>query len=362
MGSSSYSKNKMVGKSLLLMAVLVSGRPQEKSINMKNNPSEERKADPSLVINCIAENSKEGLEEVRKCLKCFAESGDPLSVEGLTRARSCTEEFLPRANKECEDPLADLEPENEGLAEKAVQCFVGVTQLMAAEECLARETSDDLVETFTDGVSCLKESHQNTTFKIHKLFEKQIKQDFEKFKKSIDSKKAEIPKEDPLLEQLMSLTSKRNCEIASNTTEEVKACMECFESSQPTESYQPSKQEFLQSLATCSSEHLSPHFDECTAMMENLAKDPEKNSLEMGKQIFTCNSRVVTRNLVEQCSRDMTEVTPENLLAVTECGHYTEFKWFKDNIDFPELRKNAVRENILGEEETDSDKIVANKI
>jgi len=352
----------MVGKSLLLLAVLVSGRPQERSFEIKENPSKERKADPSLVINCIAENSKEGLQEVKNCLKCFAESGDPLTLEGLTSAKSCTEEFLPRANKECEDPLAALEPENEDLAEKAVQCFVGVTQLIAAEECLAEEASDDLVETFTDGVACLKERHQNMTFQIHKLFEKQIKEDFEKFKKSIENKKVEKPKEDPLLEQLMSLTSKRNCEIASNTTEEVEACMECFKSSQPTESYQPSRQEFLQSLATCSSEHLSPHFDECTAMMKVLAEDPENNSKEMGKQIFICNSRVVTRNLVEQCSSNMTEVTSENLLAVTECGHYTVFKWFKDNIKFPELKKNTLGEKIVGEEEKDPKKTVDNEI
>jgi len=54
---------------------------------------------------------------------------------------------------------------------------------MAAEECLTNNTTDDMVETFTDGVSCLKEMHQKMTFKIYKLFEKQIKQDFEKFKK-----------------------------------------------------------------------------------------------------------------------------------------------------------------------------------
>jgi len=161
---------------------------------------------------------------------------------------------------------------------------------------------------------------------------------------------------------MMSLTSKRNCEIASNTTEEVEACLECFESTQPSESNQPSKTDFLQSLANCSSEHLSPEFDECTVMMEELAEDPEKNPEEMGKQIFICNRRVVTRNLVEQCSNEMTEVTPENLLTVMECGHYTVFKWFKENVQFPAIQKNPKEKSIENQGEKDADKGTDNQI
>merc|ERR1711872_256921 len=110
---------------------------------------------------------------------------------------------------------------------------------------------------------------------------------------------------------------------------------ECFESTQPTESEQPSKSEYVKSLATCSAEHLSPHYDECTTMMEEMAVDPEKNSETMGKGIFLCYMRVVTKNLVEQCSNGMTETTPENLLTVMECGSYNVFDWIRKNVKPP---------------------------
>jgi len=317
---------------------------------------EERKAHPSLITNCIAENANEGLDKVKECLKCFENSGDPLSEEGLPKAKACTEDFLPRVNTECADPIAALEPENEEMGSNALRCFADVTQIMAAEQCLAQAASNDMVETLTDGVICLKDMHKNVTYQIHKLFEKEIKKDFEKFKKLMEKKKPKkpkFPKEDPMREQMMSLISKRHCEIASNTEDEEEACMECFESTQPTESEQPSKSEYVKSLATCSAEHLSPHYDECTTMMEEMAVDPEKNSETMGKGIFLCYMRVVTKNLVEQCSDGMTETSPENLLNVMQCGSYTVFEWMQKNVRFPKLDKFSPEDYSIEEDEED---------
>jgi len=222
--------------------------------------------------------------------------------------------------------------------------------------CLAQAASNDMVETLTDGVICLKDMHKNVTYQIHKLFEKEIKKDFEKFKKLMEKKKPKkpkFPKEDPMREQMMSLISKRHCEIASNTEDEEEACMECFESTQPTESEQPSKSEYVKSLATCSAEHLSPHYDECTTMMEEMAVDPEKNSETMGKGIFLCYMRVVTKNLVEQCSDGMTETSPENLLNVMQCGSYTVFEWMQKNVRFPKLDKFSPEDYSIEEDEED---------
>lgn len=339
----------MVSLRLLLLTVFVSGRPQDSPAGNVGKPDEERKADPSLITNCIAENSQDGLQRVRECLKCFEESGDPLSEEGLPKAKKCTETYLPRANKECAGPLAALEPENEVLAENSVQCFVGVAQLIAAEECLAKKASENLVETFTDGVFCLKEMHQNMTHDIYKLFENQIKRDFEKFKKSIEkTKKPKIPEEDPMRKQMMSLTSKRHCEIASNTLEEEESCMECFESTLSSSSGA------LKSLAACSAEHLSPHYDTCTAIMEEMTEDPE-NSREMGKEIYLCYMRVVTRTLVQQCSSSMEDTTPGNLLTVMQCGDYKVFEWFKNNVEIPEFSSEdySIEEEAESEEKED---------
>lgn len=345
----------MAGLTLILLAVAASAMPQARQLADIDDYEEERKAHPSLITNCIAENSKEGLGQVRECLKCFENSGDPLSEEGLPKAKACTEDFLPRVNTECADSLAVLEPENEELGASALRCFADVTQIMAAEECLARGVSQNMVEVLTDGVICLKEMHKNMTSQIHRLFEKEIKKDFEKFKKLMEKKKPRVMKKDPMREQMMSLISKRHCEIASNTAEEEESCMECFESTKPAESELPSKSDYVKSLAGCSAEHLSPLYDECTDMMEEMAKDPENNSKTMGKGIFFCYMRVVTRNLVEQCSGGMTETTPENLLSVMECGSYTIFEWIQKNVRFPRVENFEQEDYSIESEENENE-------
>merc|ERR1712236_9204 len=321
---------------LLLVVGAVTARPQQ--LNEEAEEIEvERKAHPSLITNCITENHREGLDKVRECLKCYENSGDPLSEEGLPKAQACTVEFLPRVNQDCSDSLAALEPDNDELGAIALECFAEVNEIIAAEECLAIGSQENMVETLTDGVICLKEMQSNVTFTINQLFEKQIKKDFEKFKKFMEKKKPRIPKKDPMKDQMMSLISKRHCQLASNTAEEESGCLECFESTKPTESLLPSKSDYVKSLATCSEKHLSPMYDQCTDMMFEMSKDPENNSKTLGQGIFMCYMRVVTRNLVEQCSIQMTSASPENLLSVMECGSYTVFEWIQKNVEFPEI-------------------------
>merc|ERR1711981_1068940 len=320
MGSGLTVHTNMRGLTLLLLAGTALARPQDRLQASMEDLEEERKAHPSLITNCIAENSNEGLDQVRECLKCFENSGDPLSEEGLPKAKACTEDFLPRVTTDCAEPLAALEPENEEMGSNALRCFADVTQIMAAEDCLEQAASEDMVETLTDGVICLKDKHKNVTMQINKLFEKEMKRDFE---------------------------------IASNTEEEEIACMECFESTKPRESEELSKSDYVKSLATCSAEHLSPHYDECTTMMEEMAVDPEKYSKTMGKGIFLCYLRVVTKNLVEQCSNEMelTDTTPENLLSVMQCGSYTVFEWMQKNVRFPEIEKFSPEDYSLEDED-----------
>jgi len=329
---------------LLLFGVTTYSMPQ-KPIFDENEPGlQDRKAHPSLITNCIAENSKQGLDQVKKCLKCFENSGDPLSEEGLPKAKACTEEFLPRANIDCKDYLSALEPENEARGANALACLADVTLIMAAEECLASGQQENMVEILTDGVVCLKEKHKNVTMQINQLFEKEIKKDFERFKKLMEKKKPRVPKKDPMREQMLSLISKRHCELASTSVEDESSCLECFESTKPTKSKLPSKSDYVKSLAGCSAQHLSPLYDECTGMMEEMAKDPENNSKTMGKGIFLCYMRVVTKNLVEQCSTEMESATPENLLRVMECGRYTVFEWIQKNVKFPEIDKFGIED------------------
>ena len=338
---------------MTLLVVAIYAMPQ-KPLDDKETFTENRKAHPSLITNCIAENALEGLDQVKECLKCFENSGDPLSVEGLPKAKACTADFLPRANIDCKDYLAALEPEDEELGANALACLADITQIIAAEECLSIVQSENMVETLTDGVVCLKEKHKNVTMQINKLFEKEIKKDFERFKKLMEKKKTRVPKKDPMREQMLSLISKRHCELASTSVKEESSCLECFESTKPSESKLPSKSDYVKSLAGCSAQHLSPLYDECTSMMDEMAKDPENNSKTMGKGIFLCYMRVVTKNLVEQCSIEMVSATPENLLRVMECGRYRVFEWIQKNVQFPEIEKFEI-EDYSSEVETQGD-------
>ena len=46
-----------------------------------------RHVHPSLVTSCITEQLRSGLGNVKNCLKCFEAVGDPLSQEGLDKAK-----------------------------------------------------------------------------------------------------------------------------------------------------------------------------------------------------------------------------------------------------------------------------------
>merc|ERR1711915_311880 len=218
-----------------------------------------------------------------------------------------------------------------------------VAQMMAAEECVAQKETDDLVETLTDAVICMKELQVNMSIQMHKLFEKEIEKELEKFKELMENEKGRekgkprMAKEDPLQEQMMSLISKRHCEITSSTTEEEDSCQECFDSikTHPTNN----SDDHVKLLANCSAEHLSPKYDECTAMMQELASNKETREDSFGKKIFFCYMRVVTKNLVEECSNmlDIQETSAKNLLQVMECGSYRVFQWMRKNVRQPML-------------------------
>jgi len=75
MGESEIST--MAVKQMLMLMFLVTAQCKDM----------ERRVHPSLLTSCIAEQVGSGLDNVRKCLKCFESVGDPLSEEGLVKAQ-----------------------------------------------------------------------------------------------------------------------------------------------------------------------------------------------------------------------------------------------------------------------------------
>ena len=158
-----------------------------------------------------------------------------------------------------------------------LKCFGEAARLMAAEQCMAGagERAADPVDSLTDGVLCLQDMTQNVSFQIFKLFEKDIKKDFERFKKFAEENKDKKKTPPPPPGPGTDLVSKRHCEIAAPSEAAAAACLQCFEAARPEAGQEagqrPSRAEYYSSLAACSATHLSPQYDRCTALLAGLA-------------------------------------------------------------------------------------------
>ena len=81
----------------------------------------------------------------------------------------------------------------------------------------------------------------------------------------------------------------------------------------------------LQDQITCSREHLSPKFDECTTLVEELDEDSKKKiPFEMMPKLFSKRSKCVkivqARIIAEQCSKGMKKVTFGNISKMKRSG------------------------------------------
>jgi len=85
-----------------------------------------RHVHPSLVTSCVTEQLRSGLDNVKSCLKCFEAVGDPLSQEGLDKAKICTDTWLPRAHHECKEELDAMAPGDIEKSEIVLACFTDV--------------------------------------------------------------------------------------------------------------------------------------------------------------------------------------------------------------------------------------------
>ena len=324
----------MAVKQLVTVMILVAASTLALEVERR-----ERRVHPSLLTSCIAEQLGTGLEEVRKCLSCFQAVGDPLSPTGLEKAQVCTDTWLPREAADCQAELSALSPDNMKASERVIACFDHVRHIMSAEECLDRAgNSGDLVQTLTDGVLCLQNRQHNLTAIINKIFEKEIKEEFQRVREYIKENNISPPpppKKDPLADQLTALVFKRHCIVASSSGEEEAACNSCFEAHLPGNlNSLPSPEEHFRSLANCAATHLAPQYDTCTELLQEVIKDPRANG-HLGHQVFLCFTRVVTQHQVEECAQEIQEVSSEALLEVMGCGTHSVNTWVRDNVSPP---------------------------
>ena len=324
----------MAVKQLVMAVLLVASSTLALEVERR-----ERRVHPSLLTSCIAEQLSSGLEDVRACLSCFQGVGDALSQTGLEKAQLCTDTWLPREAADCQAELAVLSPDNVEASQRVIACFDHVKHIMSAEDCLARTANtDDVIQTLTDGVLCLQNRQHSLSAIVNKIFEKEIKEEFERVQEYIKENNISPPpppKKDPLADQLTALVFKRHCIIASSSGEEEAACNSCFKSHLPGNlNSLPSPEEHFRSLANCAATHLTPLYDSCTDLLQEVIKDPRANG-HLGHQVFLCFTRVVTQHQVEECAQKVEEVTSEALLDVMGCGTHSVNTWVRDNVSPP---------------------------
>lgn len=324
----------MAVKQLVMVVLLVATTALAVEVERR-----ERRVHPSLLTSCITEQLSSGLEEVKKCLHCFQAVGDPLSQTGLVKAKVCTDTWLPREAADCQAELSALSQDNMKASERVIACFDHVRHIMSAEDCLARSAdTDDVIQSLTDGVLCLQNRQHSLSAIFDKIFEKQIKEEFQRVQEYIKENNIRPPpppKKDPLADQLTALVFKRHCIVASSSGEEEAACNSCFESHLPGNlNSLPSPEEHFRSLATCASTHLAPLYDSCTELLQEVIKDPRANG-HLGHQVFLCFTRMVTQHQVEECAQEVKEVSSEALLKVMGCGTHSVHTWVRDNVSPP---------------------------
>ena len=79
--------------------------------------------DHGTIIRCMAESywSGKGEDTIKACRECFKDVGkNPLSEEGLPKAKECTKQFLPKENEACASLIAELTPNDMEKGERVI--------------------------------------------------------------------------------------------------------------------------------------------------------------------------------------------------------------------------------------------------
>ena len=71
----------------------------------------------------MAENYQNGEATIKACRQCFKAIGNPLSQEGLPKAKECTKQFLTMENEACATLIAELTP---GDMEKGEKSYIAL--------------------------------------------------------------------------------------------------------------------------------------------------------------------------------------------------------------------------------------------
>ena len=118
--------------------------------------------------------SGKGEDTIKACRECFKGVGkNPLSEEGLPKAKQCTEQFLPIENEACASLIAELTPNDMEKGEivfiwalslhfhsggEVINCFDETLETANYQRCIEESASTEVNDVLTDGAMCVLQS------------------------------------------------------------------------------------------------------------------------------------------------------------------------------------------------------------
>jgi len=315
-------------------------------------PSQNRrpKEDHGTIIRCMAENYKEGEETIQACRECFKKVGkNPLSEQGLPKAKECTKQFLKIENEACASLISELTPGDMEKGAEVIDCFDETLETANYERCLGESKSSQLNDVLTDGVTCVLESWKYGHEYV-KNVTRQTRPGRGRFQRRRGRGNGK-GKGKGMKKAFMKMMMIANCETANPDNDQGSSdCQQCFTDAVPKRGKRQSKAEVMSAMADCSEQHLAPLYNKCTEMMRSETSDKGET--------FQCYQRVLLSNLVSGCSvaQGISEPTTDSLDAIMGCGKEQVGEFFRENAS-PKMLKKL--EKMFGddssEEEEDDD-------
>jgi len=298
---------------LMVLTVAVSGKRKGKE-------------DHGTIIRCMAESywSGKGEDTIKACRECFKGVGNPLSEEGLPKAKECTRQFLPKENEACASLIAELTPNDMEKGGEVIECFDETLEAANYQRCIEESSATEVNEVLTDGAMCVLKS-----WKFGHDYVKNVTRQARPARGRFQRRRGRgrgKGKKGAFMKMLMVA----HCETANDNDESSADCQKCFKTAVKNTRRQ-SKADMKAAMADCSEKHLAPLYDSCTTMMRSEAADKGET--------FKCYQRVLLGNLVSQCSEGISEATTDSLDTVMDCGKEQVMEFVKENASPSMLKK-----------------------
>merc|ERR1711962_1424412 len=198
------------------------------------------------------------------------------SQGGLDAAKACASQFWPKGVAACGTEISAMAPGNMEALETVVECFDDRLEKENAERCLGEATSTELQDHASNGDATKDAACEKC------------------FAEAVPSK---------------SLTGKGG-----------RGGRRGGRGKRAAKEKDPA---ILAAITSCSRTHLSPLYDDCTAIMEA--------GTDM-KAAHKCYSKVLLGNVVSECidEKSVSTADADSLNTVVECGVENVFEWLEE--------------------------------